>query len=67
MSGEVIAITSMIDRRWSEYIEARDRANASGAITDGRAAGRAWRRWLDLFMTDSQRAALGGSVERIGS
>ena len=67
MSAEIIPITTVEDRRWTEFIEAQAQAQSTGNIADGRVAGRAWRRWLDLFMTDSQRAALGGSVERIGS
>jgi hypothetical protein len=40
---------------WEAYRAAYDKAEKSGDIEDGRRAGLAWRRWLDLFMSHDQR------------
>ena len=34
---------------WSAYNEARGKAQASGDISDGIRAGKAWAAWLDAF------------------
>ncbi|GAA4169222.1 hypothetical protein GCM10023069_25450 [Shinella granuli] len=44
------------------YVTAAKRAQESGRMEDGIAAGRAWRRWLDLFMTPEQREAIPAKV-----
>ncbi|WP_332116051.1 hypothetical protein [Azorhizobium caulinodans] len=45
---------------WSEYLAARGRAERTRKIEDGVEAGRAHRRWLELFMTHEQRQFLSG-------
>ena len=40
---------NMLERRWREYLEARDRAENSRDIKDGIAAGRAHARFLEEF------------------
>ncbi|UNK39359.1 hypothetical protein MNR02_06540 [Shinella sp. H4-D48] len=47
---------------WMAYVTAAKRAQESGRMEDGIAAGRAWRRWLDLFMTPEQREAIPAKV-----
>lgn len=47
-----------IDAAWRSYCEARQRAEQTLDVEDGIEAGRAWRRWLDLFMTAEQRNTL---------
>lgn len=44
-----------IEAAWSAYVAALNQANQTLAVQDGIAAGKAWRRWLDLFMTADQR------------
>lgn len=34
---------------WAAYLAARDKAEKSGDIQDGIAAGKAWRLWLERF------------------
>ncbi|MBA1156911.1 hypothetical protein [Microvirga mediterraneensis] len=62
MNDRVIDLEAERERRieetWSAYCAARMQAEASMAVEDGIAAGKAWRRWLDLFMTLDQREAL---------
>lgn len=58
MSAEIIPIDKPKRDLWSDYIAAQKRAQATGDIEDGMAAGRAWRRWLDCFMTTEQRQAI---------
>lgn len=45
---------------WSEYLSARDRAERTRKIEDGIEAGRAYRCWLELFMTHEQRQFISG-------
>lgn len=60
--SNVVSLHDHQTRAWDAYIEAFQRAQASGSIDDGIAAGKAWRRWLDLFMTPDQRLAIGSRV-----
>lgn len=57
----VISIRDHVDRRWNDYIEAQRRAQISHSVEDGIAAGKAWREWLNLFMTSEQRNFVEGS------
>lgn len=34
---------------WDTYVAAQEQAKRSGRIEDGIAAGKAWRRWLEMF------------------
>lgn len=54
--GDLISIdtarrerTTTESEAWSAYLAARTKAEASQAIEDGVAAGKAWARWLALF------------------
>lgn len=60
MSAQIVSITSRLDATWADYIAKKERAEQSGALADGIEAGRAWRRWLDLFLTEDQRKLMGG-------
>ncbi|MEZ2132712.1 MULTISPECIES: hypothetical protein [unclassified Sinorhizobium] len=57
--SNVISLYDRQTKAWEEYVAAQRHAQLSGRIEDGIAAGKAWRRWLDLFMTPDQRAAIG--------
>lgn len=39
---------------WKRYLHARNEAERTGCMEWGRAAGRAWREWLDTFQTPEQ-------------
>lgn len=58
MTAKIIPLSTRLDCAWADYIEARQKAEATGDIVAGIEAGRAWRRWLDLFMTPDQRQTL---------
>lgn len=61
MSAKVIPITQPLEAAWADYLERKAVAERTGLMTDGIEAGRAWRRWLDLFMSEDQRKAIGGA------
>lgn len=54
----VIPITTNVDRAYEDYCAKATKAQATRDREDMIEAGRAWRRWLDLFMTVEQREAL---------
>lgn len=62
MTRQVVDLMSEREKRiedtWQDYCAARTRADETLSVEDGIAAGRAWRRWLDLFLTHEQRQAL---------
>lgn len=62
MTDRVIDLEAQRERRieetWADYCAARMQAEATLAVEDGIAAGKAWRRWLDLFMSIDQRESL---------
>lgn len=64
MTADIISLEerreALLDERWDAYIAAHRRATQTLAIEDGKAAARAWRDWLDLWMTESQRKWIGG-------
>lgn len=68
MGADIVNLTArrdeMLDVRWNAYVVAQRRAQASLAIEDGKAAGRAWRQWLDLWMNEDQREWTGGKNGR---
>lgn len=43
-------LETRLERRWSAYCRARERAERSRNIQDGIRAGRAWARWLAEFL-----------------
>jgi hypothetical protein len=54
--GDLVYIDTVRQRRddslqslWDSYRAAQDRAQKSGDIADGIAAGKAWAAWLDAF------------------
>lgn len=49
---------------WEAYVDAQKRAQASGNLDDAIAAGRAWRRWLDLFLSEDLRILINGEARR---
>jgi len=62
MTNRVVDLEAQRERRieeaWGHYCAARLQAEASLSVQDGIAAGKAWRRWLDLFMSIDQRDSL---------
>ena len=54
----VVPISSAADRAYQDYCDCARKAQATLERADMEAAGRAWRRWLDTFMTADQRAYL---------
>jgi hypothetical protein len=50
MNARVIPIDLRLQEAWDDYCECRDAAMESGDIRDGKRAGEAWRRWLELFL-----------------
>lgn len=66
----IIDISSERERRetevWDCYIQARRRAEESESIEDGRIAARAWCAFIDLYLTPSQSAFMGGTVKTFG-
>lgn len=56
--SNVIHLNSRFESSWDHYIECQERAKQTGSIEDGIEAGRAWRRWLNLFMSEDQKETL---------
>ncbi|ORE87717.1 hypothetical protein [Aurantimonas sp. 22II-16-19i] len=52
------SIEERANEAFQDYLAAREKAEVSRDLQDGIAAGRAWRRFLDIFMTGDQREAL---------
>lgn len=50
MSAEIVPITHAIELAWQAYREAQDLAQRTLKIEDGIAAGKAWARWLEMFV-----------------
>lgn len=42
-------------RAWNEYVSLHKRAQETLDFADGRAAGLAWRRFLNVFISEAQR------------
>lgn len=59
MSAKVIPIDARLQAVWSDFVAAQKQAQSSGKLEDGIAAGRAWRKWIDLFLTPEQRQSMG--------
>lgn len=54
--GDVVLLAAVQHKReqrtedlWALYVAAQEKAKASGIISDGIAAGKAWAAWLDHF------------------
>ena len=56
----VIVLNDHVAKAWEAYTAAQQLAATTGKLEDGIAAGRAWRRWLSLFMDEEQKAFIGG-------
>lgn len=63
MSENVVSLTghreALLDARWLAYQQAATKAQSTLKQEDGIAAGKAWRAWLDLFMTSGQSSRIG--------
>ncbi|AII27782.1 hypothetical protein M2267_003051 [Ensifer sp. KUDG1] len=57
--SNVIVLNDHINKAWEAYTAAQQLAATTGNIEDGIAAGRAWRRWLSLFMNEEQKEFVG--------
>ena len=57
-----IAVTPAVERAWIDFVEASMKAQTSRLMSDGIRAGHAWRRWLDLFMSDEARQRIGKAL-----
>lgn len=68
MSADIISLhehrDSILDAKWSAYAAAQQHAQNTLRIEDGKAAGRAWKEWLELWMTEEQRRWIGGDHAR---
>lgn len=47
--ANVVQLETNLDRLWSDYCSAAERAQKTKDMRDGVAAGRAWSRWLAEF------------------
>jgi hypothetical protein len=55
MTAAVVSIhQSETERRWSAYLVARQKAEQTGRIEDGIAAGEAWAAFLALFVAEGR-------------
>lgn len=64
--SNIASLTTERERReteaWERYVAARNVAEATLRVEDGIAAGRAWRTFLDLFLSPTQAATMGADV-----
>jgi hypothetical protein len=63
-SSNVVTLETEPERRWREFVEARERAWNSRNIADGIASGRAYRAFLETFLGPELRAAISGRPTR---
>lgn len=61
--SNVVPLSSIVEARWERYVSAQRRAQETLSVEDGIAAGRAWREWLNLYMSNEQRNFIDGSRE----
>lgn len=45
------AAVASLHQAWAEYVAAAVKAQATNEMADGIAAGKAWARWLEMFVT----------------
>lgn len=57
--SNVVSIHDRHTRAWEEYVDATLKAQETLSFDDGMEAGRAYRRFLDLFLTEDQRQQIG--------
>lgn len=63
--SNVIPISKVADEAFQAYCVAARKAQATLEREDAEAAGRAWRRWLDLWVTREQREFLGPAEAKV--
>ena len=52
---QIMSRTECIERRWIEFVAARDKAMASRNVADGIACGRSWSAFLEVFTDEHTR------------
>lgn len=66
----VVDLASERDRReaeiWDRYVAAKELADRTRRIEDGRLAARAWSAWLELYQTPDQTEFMAGTVTTFG-
>jgi hypothetical protein len=55
MNGAVVSLKSRVDQLWEQYVAAKEKSQTSGDINDGIAAGRAYRQFLEEFVSHDLR------------
>ena len=63
MNGKVIQFQTSEERLWDQYVEAAERAQATLTMEDGRAAGKAWRAYINSFLAGEQLRSIYGCSE----
>jgi hypothetical protein len=56
--NNLIFIHGPIEQVWADCVDKFVQAQRTGNLDDYRAAGQAWSRWLDLYVTDETRRRL---------
>jgi hypothetical protein len=55
MDPTIISITRRLDEAWETYVACQRRANRTLKKEDGWRAGKAWARFMDLFVPENRR------------
>jgi hypothetical protein len=55
MDAKVISITRRLEEAWQNYVACERRAKRTLKKEDGLRAGKAWARFLELFVPDGRR------------
>jgi hypothetical protein len=63
--SNVVSINKAADEAFHAYCAAARRAQVTLDREDAEEAGRAWRRWLDIWMTREQREFIGRPSARV--
>lgn len=59
MSAQIIPIDHKANKLFEEYVEALERVQQTKLLEDGIRAGKAYRRFLDTFLSAEQRQFMG--------
>jgi hypothetical protein len=62
VSAEIIPITSRHEAAWADFVAKKTRAEQTMDVRDGIEAGKALRRFYDLFLTQEHRSARAGGA-----
>lgn len=54
MSNVIAIRETETEKRWAAYMAAKAKADTTGRIEDGIAAGKAWQSFLELFMSEDK-------------